>query len=583
MDDPFTSHRSSSGRLVAFVVWTVWAGMLLAAYGLLWHYGANMPRADDWYMIPYVTGHENITLGWIWQQFGEHRFVVPRLVFVALVEPFGTLRAAMIAQIAVQGALAAGLMLTARRLRGRTSLADVFFPMLLLHWGHQLNLLNAFSINYALVMTLAAVPALVGMLHGTRISSGGALVMGICLLLLPMNGGQGLLVGVVWMPWLLGVGILSWRSDDKGRRTPAVLLLATLVLSVALCGAYFIGYEKPTWLPPHPGVMASIRTALQFLGMGFSSLTREIWPRGSLAAAAIVLVGSLALIVELLRGDPTRRGRLIALCLFQGSMIGWILGVGWGRSCFGPEEGFEDRLVTPAAMTLCPLFFIVELCGPIRARRWITGGLVGLILGLLPLNMANGHKDAHGMFGLLGAAEHDLEKGMSLWHFMKTYAPHIFDIDSPEYVEEASLMLRDARFGPFAEMGKDEPTQTIRLSAKPTSVHQAEWSVNVVRPTGDQPTITYRLPRPTFVWTLRCSATLLDTPDQTQTLQIVYASIDPNNPAASAEDIRSRRTLAGGSPTTFKVWIGESITEVRLELEKPPKEVQVRGIRLAVP
>lgn len=579
-----SATRSLARRAVAVVVWAVWAGMVLAAYGLMWHYGADMPRADDWYMVPYVTGYEDVTLGWLWGQFGEHRFAAHRLVFVALVEPFGTLRVAMVAQIAIQGALAAGLMLTARRLRGRTSLADVSFPLLLLHWGHQLNLLNAFSINYALVMSLAAVPAQVGMLQGARVSTGGAAAVGVAMLLFPLLGGQGLLVCAIWMPWLLGVGVLSWRSGEGRRRASAFILLTSLVLSAALCVAYFLDYERPAWLPPHPGFAASARTALQFVGMGLSPLTAQVWPFGSLAAGALVALGVVLLVAEFVRGSPARRGQVVALGLFLGSMVAWILAVGWGRSGYGPEEGFADRLVTPAAMTLCPLLFIAELCGPERARKWAAGGLAGLFLGLLPLNMADGLEDARGMYGLLGGAERDLEGGMSLWQFVKDYAPQqLLDPDAPEYLEEASLMLHRAGFGPFANMRVEEPGQTLRLAGRPSAVSQAEWSANVLRPAGERPAATYRLPQPTFVWTLRLSATLLGTPEQSQALEIVYASADPDRPGAAGEEVRSRRTLAGGKPAAFKVWIGETITEVRVELERPLGDVRLGRIQLDVP
>ena len=49
--------RTRLGRLSAALVWTVWAGMLAVALVAIARYGPQIPRAEDWYLVPPLTGH----------------------------------------------------------------------------------------------------------------------------------------------------------------------------------------------------------------------------------------------------------------------------------------------------------------------------------------------------------------------------------------------------------------------------------------------------------------------------------------------------------------------------------------------
>jgi len=57
--------------------------------------------------------------------------------------------------VALLGALAAGLILVAGALRGGVRYTDAFFPILLLHPGHQENLLWSIQFGFALSATMA--------------------------------------------------------------------------------------------------------------------------------------------------------------------------------------------------------------------------------------------------------------------------------------------------------------------------------------------------------------------------------------------------------------------------------------------
>ena len=88
-------------------------------------------------------------------------------------------------------ATAAAMMLVARKLRGGTSLADVFFPVILLHWGHAANLLWGWQIQYYLSVVLACVALLSIVQCGAGFTPRVAgITVGFCAILMTLCGAQ---------------------------------------------------------------------------------------------------------------------------------------------------------------------------------------------------------------------------------------------------------------------------------------------------------------------------------------------------------------------------------------------------------
>ena len=86
---------------------------------------------------------------------------VPRLIFLGL-NRLTTIdmRVTMYFDVLVMAALAAAMILTATRLRGRPSAADAFFPLVLLHWGQAANLLWGWQLQFFASVALVCVALL---------------------------------------------------------------------------------------------------------------------------------------------------------------------------------------------------------------------------------------------------------------------------------------------------------------------------------------------------------------------------------------------------------------------------------------
>jgi hypothetical protein len=82
--------------------------------------------------------------------------------------------------------------------------------------------------------------------------------------------------------------------------------------------------------PESPGIKAALRTALEFVTVGFGPVVRSRWP--AWATFFLVLLISTGLVVAangLKR--PQERLRALGLLFFLGALVSLALGVGWGR------------------------------------------------------------------------------------------------------------------------------------------------------------------------------------------------------------------------------------------------------------
>ena len=62
----------------------VWTAMVFAVILFISRFGTNLPFHDEFDMVPVMTGHQLISLDWLWSQHREHRLFLPRLVLLGL-------------------------------------------------------------------------------------------------------------------------------------------------------------------------------------------------------------------------------------------------------------------------------------------------------------------------------------------------------------------------------------------------------------------------------------------------------------------------------------------------------------------
>src|SRR5262249_38455423 len=189
-------------RATALFVYGIWTVMLLAGLAFVVKFGSNVPSWDEWDMVPTMTGEQPVTASWLWSQHNEHRVPVPRLAMLGLFWLFGNdFRMSMYWNVLSAAALALGMIVVAKRLRGWLSLTDAFFPLLLLHWGHAVNFIWGWQIEFFLSTFFAGVALL--LIVGCRPAVGTGLALAVCLGLLVGCGAHGLALVPAVASWLL--------------------------------------------------------------------------------------------------------------------------------------------------------------------------------------------------------------------------------------------------------------------------------------------------------------------------------------------------------------------------------------------
>jgi hypothetical protein len=178
-------------NLRAGVVWGIWGAMVISGLFLVYAYGRNVPSWDDWDLVPTMTGHQPVTLRWLWSQHNEHRVPVARLIDLALLRCTNDFRACMYFNVAVMGLMSAALLMIACRLRGHASYCDAFFPILLLNPAQALNFIWGWQVEF-FASTLWAGAALLLIVTNPILSVRALLGMLVVILLLAGSGAHGL-------------------------------------------------------------------------------------------------------------------------------------------------------------------------------------------------------------------------------------------------------------------------------------------------------------------------------------------------------------------------------------------------------
>ncbi|MGL6073886.1 MAG: hypothetical protein ACRC8S_06980 [Fimbriiglobus sp.] len=112
----------------------------------------NLPRQDEWEFIPAIYGQE-AAIEWIWSRHYEHRYPLPRAVYLLLHNISGQdFRAGMVVTFVILLVATATLLCAVRKVRGRSDWVDLLIPALLLHQGHAENLTMGYQIVFSLTI-----------------------------------------------------------------------------------------------------------------------------------------------------------------------------------------------------------------------------------------------------------------------------------------------------------------------------------------------------------------------------------------------------------------------------------------------
>jgi hypothetical protein len=360
----------------------VWALYALALFYQVAKYGVNLPKWDEWTnIVPVIDGQRPMSFGWLWTpQFG-HRLALPLLVQVGLLRVSGdNFRAGMFFNAACLVVASFVVLLALRRARGgRTELADVTVPVLLLSWTHFDNVLWPFQSQYLLAALFVCILLAVILAHGARMGRTAALAALVPLLLLPISGFNGLIFVPPAAIWLACIPRLRGESSRgisaAGDRAALIGAGGAALAFAAVCLA-----DPRSSTVSQVQISAIVRTLFLYLAMSFGIAGM---PSGEHASHAGRIADVLPLIVGvgvvLFSACRTRKP---ALPVQAGAAALWLLfALAAVTKLNGPLHALSGS-VLPGAATLLGLTGVVVLVRVARrdpAERVTAVGLLALL------------------------------------------------------------------------------------------------------------------------------------------------------------------------------------------------------------
>jgi hypothetical protein len=422
------------------VVWATTVAMTVVGVVHIAVYGRNIPMSEDWHLVRPLTGAEPSFWGWVWAQNNEHRLPVARLIHLGLLEVFEDFRAGAVFDTLLMAAVAAVLVLVARRLRGRTSLVDAAFPLLLLHPGNWENLFWSWQMQFVVVaaITLVLLAALAG--SGDPPSRATTWVAAGALVLLPLGGGTALPL----VPFAIAAVLaLVWSTNRR-------LALASSALAVVGTALYFVGWRAATWYPDNPGPPETAETAAKLLALGWGPAARGHYVPLVLLTGAVLAPAAVVLLRAVRRPGPSRRPAVV-LGLFLLGVVATAGAVAYGRAALVPTEGLADRYAIVTVPALIGAWFAVQRLGSARVRGLVQGLVLAGAVLLLPVNWDRGYSWRDWYVGEMQAVERDIEAGATAEELADRHGEFLMHWDHDELVRRIEL-LRRAGIGPVADV-----------------------------------------------------------------------------------------------------------------------------------
>ena len=441
---PPAERRAPTGgdRVPALVVWGVTVGLAVVGVVHVLAYARNIPMSEDWHLVRPLSGAEPSLWEWVWSQNNEHRLPVARLIYLGLVEVTGDFRSGAVFDTLLMAAVAAGLVLLARRLRGRTSLVDAAFPLLLLHPGHWENLFWSWQMQFVVVAAMALV--LLVALAGAEDppTPRATWVAAAMLVLLPLGGGTALPL----LPFAIAAVLARTLVPDATRPARRAAVGAS-VLAVVETGLYFVAWEPATWYPDNPGPPETIVTAGKLLTLGWGPAATGRHAVFALLTAAVLGPAVVVLLRAVRRPAPERRPAL-AIGLLLAGIVATAGAVAYGRAALVPTEGLADRYVIITVPALVTAWLAVQRFGPTGVRRAVQGLVVLAALVLLPLNWRQGYEWRDWYVGEMEAVEREIDRGTTAEELARGHGEFLMHWDEDELVARIEL-LRQEGIGPI--------------------------------------------------------------------------------------------------------------------------------------
>lgn len=539
----------------------------------------NLPFYDEWSNVPVIAGEAPLTWHWLWMPHNEHRILLPRLLYLAVAAlSHDDFRAGCYVNVALLAAASLALLYAIRQARGRWSLTDAFFPLILLTPAHFEDLLSGFQSAFLLpVALLAATLALVvipGPFTPRRLT-----LLSLGLAALPLCAAGGLIFAAAMTAWLVLAAVLQWRQGG-GRFLLAALPVA---LVIAACS---LGLS-PTLSTSN--LHETLHGLAQCLSTAFGPPTLTHWPWHARLTKCLLAATTFLLLWIILRHPHQRLRATALLALLAGTFL-VALAIGYGRTTSGQYWAMAPRYA--AWMALIPIcsFYAWTLYG-LSISRWLipTFLLLAPIL-MLPTTLTQARDFAQSRHEVRDAIVTGAKAGRPAQALGTRYADQLWLFDDTAHVIPASgpdalAMLARHHLGPFKkipaapspDLSALHPTD---LPLTPASTNQIELlAPSLYHGTGTDPYLVFHLDHPQYVVAIRLTFTLDNSAHNNPTFQCFW--MDP--PRQNFSYDRSFTQILPPGPRELTLYPCEQISELRLDPDIQPCTFHLTRITLLTP
>ena len=578
--------RAAVDRLAATIVFGVWAVLFAGLLAYVWSFGNPLPFADDWEFIPYLSGAEPVTFDWLWQQVAEHRHLASKAYLLGLVRlAGGDFRSVILVDALALGALSLVAIRIASRLRGRISLADAFFPLILLNWGLRSYLLLAADGAFHLLPTvLAIVLLLILAAQGSvaRLSTG--VLVGLLLMVLGLCSAGGILYAAILSVWLVLYARRLHRSPGPGARRDGWVVAALALANFLIVALFFVGYRSSDYgaaASPDLGVKLHVGSA--YLAASFGT---PIGWRYSGALVGLALLGGAVVLADAVRNRRARAAAACGLAFFMAAVVGLAFAIAWGREAMG--VGHSLRYTALAIPTVVSAYFVWGLARPKPLGTIVQSVLCVCALVAAGLNVGAGLEFARGHRAQMAEFERDLQARMPLYELVSKHKQTMVYWGTHDDMAGYVRAARDAGLGPFRRLPPDPAFREIPLPIEPAFSSGIIWNGSIARGTGVGSFVVFRLPEPMDVAGIRLVGSHSNH-DNAEFRVVVRPTRGSRAPIPNFHRLSAWPGLSsvggpfGEPPRPFTIYIAQTIEGFQLYPDDGPFEFSLAEVVLLVP
>jgi hypothetical protein len=600
-----TPTPKSARNLV--IVLLVWMCMLFAALGLVRRYGTRtFPQGDEVWAL-YDAG-PGIHLHWLWKTWAEHRIPLAKLIWKGVLELTDyDFRTGDFLTVFGLAGVALLMIWTANRIRGRTILADAFFPLAALNFGQAQAFLWWWQVNQMLAPITAGLLLSLLLVCGNNLQPASAAFVGLGLVVLALCGPSGLPYVISLAGWLGIWTATAWRSLSPSRRKQRLAVLVPVAIALGLVCFYFVDYmpyfpandppSVPSW-PPSPGLLASAIACLQILGFSLGTATK---PHAALCGVGILAFSAVtvALLIRTLLDRRAERGRTLALILFLAASAMLVLVIGRSRAGMGLDYIYHSHYLTLLVPALCCMYFAWEIHGGIAARS-VQFGMLAALAALLPVNFRHAIHAGRDLQQKTAAFERDVRSGMPAM----VLAERQFASDVVPRSEKLDLILRDHKtngIGIFKEIREDPPFRIESLGIETALLNGMTLRDGIASSMTDGygGSLTFTLPWRRHIYAIRLRYAYIKTASAWPALRIYWRDsaekdfnevnawvsvvAGPDQPTWALIGRKIKTDAKVRTDRSLTIWIDSIIDQFRLYPDSAFCEFRLSKIELLVP